>query len=300
MAGKKLPLPEEELMAPGHVGCLGCGGCHAMRYTLKATGSRTIISIPACCWAVMPGVYPNTCFRIPHINTAFEVTGASISGIRAALKARGIEDVTVIGWAGDGGTADIGIQALSGMVERKTHAMYIMYDNEAYMNTGIQRSSSTPVGAWTTTTQVGQIRDYKSTPKKNMVEIMVAHGIPYAATANIAWPKDLMAKVKKAMGIEGPSFLHIFAPCPTGWRYPPDRTLELARMATHSKVFPLYEVESGVYTLKQFKKETPVEKYLMMQGRFRHLNQEEIDLIRENSELWYNKLIKLERMSKEE
>ena len=286
-------------MAPGHVGCLGCGGCHAMRYTLKATGPRTIISIPACCWAVMPGVYPNTTFSIPHINTAFEVTGASISGIRAALDARGIEDVTVLGWAGDGGTADIGIQALSGMVERGTKAMYIMYDNEAYMNTGIQRSSATPIGAWTTTTQVGEIRDYKKSPKKNMVEIMVAHGIPYAATANIAWPKDLIAKVKKGMEADGPAFIHIFAPCPTGWRYPPDKTLEIARMATHAKVFPLYEVDNGAYTVKTFKKEVDVGEYLMRQGRFRHLIQEEIDSIKENVTRWYDRLLKLESLTKE-
>ncbi len=297
MAVKKLPLPEEELMSPGHVGCLGCGGCHAMRYTLKATGPRTIISIPACCWAVMPGVFPNTCFNIPHVNTAFEVTGASISGIRAALDARGVKDVTVIGWAGDGGTADIGIQALSGMVERGTKAMYVMYDNEAYMNTGIQRSSSTPWGAWTTTTQVGAVRDFKSAPKKNMVEIMVAHGIPYAATSNIAWPKDIIAKVKKAMAVDGPSFLHIFAPCPTGWRYPPGKTLEIARIATHSKVFPLYEVENGVYTVKKFKKEADVGKYLSMQGRFRHLVQEEIDSIEANVQRSWNVLLRKEEMT---
>jgi 2-oxoisovalerate ferredoxin oxidoreductase beta subunit len=297
---KKLPLPEEELMSPGHVGCLGCGGCHAMRYTLKATGPRTIISIPACCWAVMPGVYPNTCFSIPHINTAFEVTGASISGIRAALDARGVEDVTVLGWAGDGGTADIGIQALSGMVERGTKAMYIMYDNEAYMNTGIQRSSATPVGAWTTTTQVGAIRDYKKAPKKNMVEIMVAHGIPYTATTNIAWPKDLMAKVKKAMEVDGPSFIHIFAPCPTGWRYPPDQTLEVARIATYSKVFPLYEVEGGIYKVRKFKKEAKLLDYLAMQGRFRHLTQEEIESIGRNVDRWYERLLKLERLTGED
>ena len=299
MAAKKLPLPEEELIAPGHVGCLGCGGCHAMRYTLKATGPRTIISIPACCWAVMPGVYPNTCFRIPHINTAFEVTGASISGIRAALDARGVEDITVMGWAGDGGTADIGIQALSGMVERGTKAMYVMYDNEAYMNTGIQRSSQTPRGAWTTTTKVGAIRDYKKAPKKNMVEIMAAHGIPYVATANIAWPKDLMAKVEKAKEVDGPAFVHIFAPCPTGWRYPPDKTLEIARMATHTRIFPLYEVEGGVYKVKQFKKEARVEDYLVMQGRFRHLTEEEIEAIKDNVDRWFNKLLKLEELTQE-
>jgi 2-oxoisovalerate ferredoxin oxidoreductase beta subunit len=296
---RKLPLPEEELMHSGHVGCLGCGACNAMRYALKATGPRTIISIPACCWAVMPGVFPNTCFKIPHLNTAFEVTGASISGIRAALDAKGIEDVTVMGWAGDGGTADIGIQALSGMVERGTRALYVMYDNEAYMNTGIQRSSSTPVGAWTTTTPVGNIRDFKKHPKKNMVEIMVAHGIPYTATCSIAWPRDLIEKLQKAMAVKGPSFIHIFAPCPTGWRYPPERTIEVARVATYAKVFPLYEVENGVYRVKQHKKEATVKEYLAMQGRFRHLTEEEIVGIEANVAKSWRTLLAKERLSTE-
>src|SRR4030042_1261101 len=138
-APKKLPLPEPELMYSGHVGCLGCGACHAMRYMLKAAGPRTILSIPACCWAVMPGVFPNTCFSVPHVNTAFEVTGASVSGIRAALDAKGLKDVNVIGWAGDGGTADIGIQALSGAAERGTDFIYVCYDKEADGNTGLRR-----------------------------------------------------------------------------------------------------------------------------------------------------------------
>jgi 2-oxoisovalerate ferredoxin oxidoreductase beta subunit len=296
---RKLPLPEQELMHSGHVGCLGCGACHAMRYALKATGPRTIISIPACCWAVMPGVFPNTCFNIPHLNTAFEVTGASISGIRAALDAKGIEDVTVMGWAGDGGTADIGIQALSGMVERGTRALYVMYDNEAYMNTGIQRSSSTPVGAWTTTTPVGNIRSFKKHPKKNMVEIMVAHGIPYTATCSIAWPRDLIEKFHKAMAVKGPSFIHIFAPCPTGWRYPPERTLEIARLATYSKVFPLYEVEGGMYKVKQHKKGATVKEYLEAQGRFRHLTEDEIAGIEANVDMWWRVLLAKERLSSE-
>ena len=296
---KKLPMSELELMHPGHVGCLGCGACNAMRYALKATGPRTIISVPACCWAVMPGNFPNTCFNIPHINTAFEVTGASLSGIRAALDARGVKDVTVMGWAGDGGTADIGIQSLSGMVERGTRAIYVMYDNEAYMNTGIQRSSSTPVGAWTTTTPVGAIRDYKRAPKKNMVEIMVAHGIPYTATASIAWPKDLIEKVQKAMQVAGPSFIHVFAPCPTGWRYPPERTFEVARMATQSHMFPLYEVEHGVYKVKQVKKETPLKDYLAAQGRFRHLTEDEIATMQTNVDRWWRTLLARERATAE-
>jgi pyruvate/2-oxoacid:ferredoxin oxidoreductase beta subunit len=247
----------------------------------------------------MPGTFPNTCFDIPHIDTAFEVTGASVSGIRAALDARGIKDVTVMGWAGDGGTADIGIQALSGMVERGTRAIYVMYDNEAYMNTGIQRSSETPVGAWTTTTPVGNIRDYKKAPKKNMVEIMVAHQIPYAATANVAWPKDFIEKIQKAMAVQGPTFIHVFAPCPTGWRYPPEKTLEIARQATLSRVFPLYEVEGGVYKVKQFKKEVALKDYLAAQGRFRHLTEEEIAPIQANLDRWWATLLAREKASVE-
>jgi 2-oxoisovalerate ferredoxin oxidoreductase beta subunit len=264
-------------MLGGHVGCPGCGACHAMRYMLKALGPRTIVSIPACCWAVMPGVFPLTCLKVPLVNTAFEVTGASISGIRAALDAKGIKDVTVVGWAGDGGTADIGIQALSGMVERGTDAMYIMYDNEAYMNTGIQRSSSTPIGAWTTTTPVGTTQDWKKQPKKDMVEIMVAHKIPYTATVSVGYPEDMIKKLRKAKDIKGPKFINVFAPCPTGWRMQPELTMEICRIAVACGVSPLYEVENGVYTISRKPKELkPVTEYLKHQGRFRHLPESEV------------------------
>ena len=296
----KLTIPEEELMYPGHVGCLGCGATLAMRYTLKALGQRTIISVPACCWAVMPGVFPYTCLKIPMLYTAFETTGASISGIRAALDAKGIDDITVVGWAGDGGTADIGIQALSGAVERGTDVIYIMYDNEAYMNTGVQRSSATPVGAWTTTTPVGSTRDWKKMPKKDMVEIMVAHKIPYTATMSIAYPEDMIKKLQKAQKIKGPKFIHIYAPCPTGWRMAPDKTVEIAKMATACGVFPLYEVENGVYTITRKPGELkPVKPYLALQGRFRHLPQEEIDGIQNEINKKWNRLLKLEKFTKE-
>lgn len=276
----KKTIPEEEYMKPGHVGCLGCGACNAMRYTLKALGPRTIVSIPACCWAVMPGVFPMKNLEVPLLNTAFETTGASISGIRAALDAKGIKDVTVIGFAGDGGTADIGIQALSGMVERGTDVIYIMYDNEAYMNTGIQRSSSTPVGAWTTTTPVGDTGDWKKQPKKNMIEIMVAHQIPYTATVNVAYPEDMIKKLRKAQSIRGPKFIQIYSPCPTGWKMAPDKTIEIGRLAVSTAAFPLYEVENGVYTINRKPKELqPVKDYMALQGRFRHLPQDAIDSI---------------------
>jgi 2-oxoisovalerate ferredoxin oxidoreductase beta subunit len=268
----KPTIPVEEYMHAGHVGCLGCGATMVMRYALKALGPKTVMSIPACCWAVMPGVFPLKCLDVPMLYTAFEVTGASVSGLRAAYDKQGKPDINVVGFAGDGGTADIGIQALSGMVERGTNVFYIMYDNEAYMNTGIQRSSATPVGAWTTTTPVGSRQDWKRRPKKNMMDIMVAHKIPYAATASVAYPEDFIKKLRKARDIPGPKFFHVYAPCPTGWRLPPEKTVEISRMATDACVFPLYEVENGVYKInrKPAKKVTFLE-YMSMQGRFRHL-----------------------------
>ena len=295
----KFTIPEEEYMLPGHVGCLGCGACHAMRYTLKALGPKTILSIPACCWAVMPGVYPYTCLKIPLMNTAFETTGASISGIRAALDAKGIDDVTVVGWAGDGGTADIGIQALSGMLERGTDVIYIMYDNEAYMNTGIQRSSSTPIGAWTTTTPVGKMGDWKKQPKKNMIEIMVAHKIPYTASISVGYPEDMIKKLRKAKEIKGPKFISIFAPCPTGWRMQPELTIEVCREAVACGASPIYEVEDGVYNITRKPKELkPVYDYLKMQGRFRHLPREEVEAFQRNVTREWELLLKKEEFTK--
>lgn len=293
-------IPEEEYMKPGHVGCLGCGACHAMRYTLKALGPRTMVSIPACCWAVMPGPFPLKNLEVPLLNTAFETTGASISGIRAALDAKGIEDVTVVGFAGDGGTADIGIQALSGMVERGTDVIYVMYDNEAYMNTGIQRSSSTPVGAWTTTTPVGNTGDWKKQPKKNMMEIMVAHAIPYAATVNVAYPEDMIKKLRKAKDIRGPKFIQVYAPCPTGWKMAPDRAIEIGRLAVSTAAYPLYEVENGVYTINRKPKELqPLKDYMALQGRFRHLPHKELESIQAIVKRNWEILLKKEAFTKE-
>jgi 2-oxoisovalerate ferredoxin oxidoreductase beta subunit len=291
----KPTIPVEEYMRSGHVGCLGCGATMTMRYVLKALGPKTVVSIPACCWAVMPGVFPLKCLDVPMLYTAFEVTGASISGLRAAYDIQGKEDVNVVGFAGDGGTADIGIQALSGMVERGTNVFYVMYDNEAYMNTGIQRSSATPVGAWTTTTPVGSRQDWKRQPKKNMMEIMVAHKIPYAATASVAYPEDLIKKLRKARDVRGPKFFHIYAPCPTGWRLPPEKTVEISRMATDACVFPLYEVENGVYkiTRKPAKKISFLE-YMSMQGRFRHLPASVVDEIQKGIDREWDILLKKE------
>jgi pyruvate/2-oxoacid:ferredoxin oxidoreductase beta subunit len=296
----KPTIPTEEYMDSGHMACLGCGATMAMRYALKALGDKTIISVPACCWAVIPGVWPYNCIKIPMLYNAFETTGASISGIRAALDAKGMEDVNVLGWAGDGGTVDIGIQALSGAVERGHNIIYICYDNEAYMNTGIQRSGSTPVGAWTTTTPVGTTQDWKKAPKKNMVEIMVAHQIPYTATACTSYPEDFIRKVKKAQSIKGPKYLQILAPCPTGWRLAPNLTVEIGKKAVSSCVFPLYEVEYGKYKVnKKPQNKTPIIDYLKMQGRFRHLPDEEVQQIQKAIDSEWEMLLKKEKFTNE-
>ncbi|MGC8496529.1 MAG: 3-methyl-2-oxobutanoate dehydrogenase subunit beta [Thermoplasmata archaeon] len=293
---RNLTIPEQELMLPGHTACMGCGATIAMRYVLKALGKDTILSIPACCWAVIPGVYPARALEVPLLYTAFEVTGATISGIREALNMQGREDINVVGFAGDGGTADIGIQSLSGAVERGHNVFYIMYDNEAYMNTGIQRSSETPYGAWTTTTQVGKLRDWKKEQKKDMVEIMVAHHIPYAATASIGYPEDLIKKLQKAKEIEGPKFFHIFASCPTGWKSPPAKSVEIAKLAVETNIFPLYEVVNGAYNITyKPQKKVEIRRYLELQGRFRHLTDDDINEIQNIAEKNYEQLLEKEK-----
>ncbi|MDG6225065.1 MAG: 3-methyl-2-oxobutanoate dehydrogenase subunit beta [Candidatus Thermoplasmatota archaeon] len=295
----KLTIPEDELMSPGHMGCLGCGATLAMRYVLKAAGRRTILSIPACCWAVMPGVWPNTCLQVPELYTPFETTGASISGIRAALDATGQNDVNVIGFAGDGGTADIGIQALSGTADRNDDVLYIMYDNEAYMNTGIQRSGSTPIGAWTTTTPVGTTGSWEKSPKKNMVAIMAAHRIPYVATASVAYPEDLIRKVQKALTIKGTKFMHIFAPCPTGWKMDPGLSIKIAKEALSCRAFNLFEIEGGSYKINMKPKKTSLKEYLFKQGRFKHMPEDLINELETDLDRAYDELLRLESLSLE-
>ena len=213
-------LPEEELLLQGHVACPGCGASLSMRYALKALGKQTVVVIPACCWSIIAGPFPYSSLEVPIYHTAFETTGALCSGVRAALQILGKKDITVMGWAGDGGTFDIGIQALSGAVERNEDFIYVCYDNEAYMNTGIQRSSATPWLAWTTTTPTAHPKDE---PKKDIVAIMAAHRIPYVATATVGFPEDMIRKFRKARSIRGAKFLHLLSPCPPGRRHhPPD------------------------------------------------------------------------------
>ena len=288
----RLTIPEEELMTSGHKACQGCGGVMAMRYALKALGKNTIIVLPACCWTVLEGEFPYTAMNVPLFHTAFETAASTSSGVRAALKMRGNDDTTVLAWAGDGGTFDIGIQALSGAVERNEDIIYVCYDNEGYMNTGIQRSSSTPYGAWTTTTPVDA---FEKAHKKNMVDIMVAHEIPYAATACIAYPEDLYRKMKKAKEIRGAKFIHILCPCPPGWKFPSNLTVKLARLAVETNVFPLYEVEYGKYTINRKPKKKPARDYLSLQGRFRHLSDEVAAEIQAKVDQDWKKLLKKEQ-----
>jgi pyruvate/2-oxoacid:ferredoxin oxidoreductase beta subunit len=272
-------IVDREFVHPGHVGCPGCGATIAMRFVLKALGEKTIMVLPACCWSVIAGPYPQSALKIPVIHAAFETGGATATGVRAALDMLGDTETTVLTWAGDGGTFDIGFQALSGAVERNENFLYVCYDNEAYMNTGIQRSSSTPYGAWTTTT-TGQ--DWKRLRKKNIVEVLVAHRIPYVATASIAFPDDLLRKAQKAKETKGSKFLHIYASCPTGWRIPSEMSVKIARMAVQTNIFPLYEVEDGLrYTINYKPREYLVREYFRLQGRFRHLTDQDLDQIQQ-------------------
>ncbi len=278
----KLTLPAEEYMFPAHSACPGCGAALAMRLLLKALGPRTIVTMPACCWTVIATPFPTTALGVGLLDNPIESTGASLSGLRAAADALGWKDVNLVGFAGDGGTADIGLQALSGMLERRTDAIYVMYDNEAYMNTGVQRSGATPKGAWTTTTPVGGQGHGKPEPKKDVLGIVLAHRPAYAATLNPAFPEDFERKAERARTIRGPRFLHVFAPCPPGWKYSSEETIRLGRLATDSGLFPLYEVEQGVYRItRPLGSLKPVAGYFAGQGRFAHLTEADVAAIQD-------------------
>lgn len=261
-------------MHPGHVACPGCGAAIAMKLALRAIGDKCIVVLPACCWGIIAGPYPQSSLKVPILQTAFATGGAAASGLRAALDMNGDAETTVMTWAGDGGTFDIGLQSLSGAVERNEDFIYVCYDNEAYMNTGVQRSSATPYGTRTTTTP-GE--GWKRSRKKNIVEILAAHRIPYAATASIAFPDDMMRKFEKAKQLKGGTrFIHVLATCPPGWGIPSDLSVKIARLAVQCNVFPIYEVVNGSdYTLN-YQGRLRVETYLKAQARFKHLHETEI------------------------
>ncbi len=270
----EMRIPEEELLKPGHLACQGCAASLAMRLALKALGSDTVVVIPACCWSIIAGPFPYAAVSVPVLHMAFETAACSAAAVKAALEMRGKPDTTVLAWAGDGGTFDIGLQSLSGAAERNADIIYICYDNEAYMNTGIQRSSATPWGAWTTTTPGAE---FKRENKKDIMRIMAAHGIPYAATASVAHPEDFIAKVQHAKSIRGTKFIHLLSPCPPGWKIASDKTIKLARLATECRIFPLYEIRDGEeYRLTMDPPVRPITEYLSEQGRFKHLGNEAI------------------------
>ncbi|MCK4222437.1 MAG: pyruvate synthase subunit beta [Dehalococcoidia bacterium] len=294
--GKNL-VSTKEFLAQGHNFCTGCGEALAIRLTCKALGENTIIAMATGCDEVCTTPFPVTSWRLPWIHTLFENAAAEISGVEAGLTAmmrKGKapkKDIKFVAMAGDGGTSDIGLQALSGAIERGHNFLYVCWDNEAYMNTGIQRSSATPYGASTTTAPAGKVSIGQKTQKKNMVEICVAHGIPYAASACPSYPFDLMNKIKKGAETKGPAYVHILSVCPTGWRLPSDSTIEMGRIAVETGIFPLYEVENGHYKLNVDRpKLRPVEEYLKPQGRFRHLKPEQIQEIQQRVNEEYARL----------
>jgi pyruvate ferredoxin oxidoreductase beta subunit len=274
-----------DLFLPGHRACAGCGPATVLRLIMKATRGPTIVTEATGCMEVVSSIYPYTSWAVPWLHTAFETAASNASGIEAALKIMKKKDridkqhVDVIAFAGDGGTYDIGIQALSGAVERGHDFLFVLYDNEAYMNTGIQRSGGTPHGAATTTSPAGSMIPGKLEYKKPIADIMVAHEMPYVATASPYYWKDLLTKVRKGLEVEGPSFLHVFAPCPRGWRTDPAKSIEYSKLAVETCVFPIWESVNGQYQLSVPSrlvalapdKKKPVADYLQGQGRFRHM-----------------------------
>lgn len=297
---RNLPDADVNYFLPGNSTCAGCGLDLSLRWALKALGPKTVLVTPASCLNVVIGVWPKAAPDFPFINMVFAGGAAAATGIYHGLKARGITDYNVIVFAGDGGTADIGIQGLSGAAERNSNIIYVCYDNEAYMNTGIQRSSSTPYGAITTTTYFG-----KKEHKKDVAGIMAAHNIPYVATASVADPLDMYEKFKKAKDIVGLKYIHIYASCPPGWKLETELAIEVAKEAIDNGMWILYEKEKGVFRLtgksKRLldpSKRKPIKEYITMQGRFKKVNDEDIkELEKYRDQQWEN--VKKELMYQE-
>jgi pyruvate/2-oxoacid:ferredoxin oxidoreductase beta subunit len=281
MKATALNIPEKEYILPGNRTCPGCSLSLAYRHILKALDGKAIVTVPASCLTVLHGMYPITSVLVPCVNTPFASTGASATGLVAGLKATGREDLTVLAIAGDGGTHDIGIQALSGAAERQTDFLYICYDNEGYMNTGNQRSSSTPLGAISGTTPVLG----KQQKQKDIVAIMEAHDLPYIATASACHPLDLYEKVRKARAITGTRFIHVFTPCPPGWRYDFSDTVKIGRLAVETGWVVLYEIDNGIFRLTDASDSIarkggelrPIIDYLEPQERFKSLTTKQVD-----------------------
>ncbi len=277
MASLKQLAAKEDLLTGGHRACAGCAAPIVVRQVLLAAENPVVVGCATGCLEVTTTLFPYTAWKVPFIHNAFENSAATVSGVQAAytsLKKQGKYDkeVRFIAFGGDGGTYDIGLQSLSGAMERGHRMLYICYDNNAYMNTGIQRSSATPLGAHTTTSPVGKKSPGKKQYRKDLTAIMVAHNVPYVAQTSVSHWNDLCTKVQKALAVDGPSFINVLTPCRLGWGFNPEDTIELAREAVNTCFWPLYEVENGVYKLTYKPKEKkPVIDWLKKQGRFRHL-----------------------------
>jgi pyruvate ferredoxin oxidoreductase beta subunit len=272
-----LALPEPIL--PGHAACAGCTSSLGMRYALKALGDNVIMSIPACCSSVWQGPYPKSAITVPVLNIAFAAAASAASGISAALKAKKNEETTVLAWAGDGGSVDIGLATISGAAERNDDMIYVTYSNESYSNTGVQKSGATPPGARTATTPYGR----RGAPK-DIALIMWTHNLPYVATACTSYPRDFMSKLRKAQKMKGFKFIYLLAPCTVGWRFPAEKTIEVGRLAVETGAHILWEAVNGDIELssrsKKYEdpsKRKPLEDYLALQGRYKGISDELID-----------------------
>ena len=292
-------VTSKEFFAPGHRACIGCGEALAVRHVCKALGKDVVIANATGCMEIVSSALPTTTWRVPWIHSLFENTAAVASGIESGLKVlrrKGkIENkkITVVAMGGDGATCDIGLQALSGALERGHNFIYVCFDNEAYMNTGIQRSSATPFGASTSTSPTGKKSIGQITWKKNMPAIAAAHDIPYVATACPSYPFDLFDKIKRAKEIDGPAYIHVYSVCPTGWRSAPELGVQLGRLAVETGIFPLYEIDHGRYKLSmEFSPLRPITEYTKLQGRFRHLTADLLQQIQDKVVQKYEELRK--------
>lgn len=291
-------LPQR--LTGGHRLCAGCGASICVRQVLMGAGdSEVVVANATGCLEVSTTVYPYSAWNAPFIHNAFACGAATLSGVEAAyqgLKRAGKipedKDIKFVCFGGDGGTYDIGFQSLSGAMERGHNMVYVCYDNEAYMNTGIQRSSATPHGAWATTAEVGSAQQGKLQIRKDLTSIMAAHHIPYAAQASIGNWRDLVSKAEKAFAVDGPAFIDVLAPCPRGWRIPSDQTVEISRLAIDTGFWPLFEVENGTWSMTPVKGERkPLVEFLKPQGRFKHLfapgNEELLEQLQRECDEYY-------------
>lgn len=308
MANLKELSKKEEMFTGGHRLCAGCGAGIIARQVLLACDKPVVIANATGCLEVATTIFPYTAWKVPWFHSAFENAAATISGIETAYlalkkKGRVTEDINFIAFGGDGGTYDIGLQSLSGAMERGHRILYICYNNEAYMNTGIQRSSATPMGAHTTTAPTGKKSTGKVQSRKDLTAIMVAHNVPYAAQTAIGFHNDLISKVQKALGANGPAFMNIMQPCRLGWAYPPEDTVRMGRLAADTCVWPIYEVINGEYKLNYKPKEKkPIIEWLKSQGRFKHLlrpeNETIVKQIQADVDKRWEKLLKFCEMTK--